>query len=145
MKQSILPYSNRRGFHVIHEKTKNTNISGQNVPTTIYPQFPTISVCLMLVVRKHQQKNDRKPLRHIPVQPLQPQVLPVHITTHHLITLTPIITTTIRAGRATINSHSTTEETGTHTTLTADTGATVSTRLRGTEGTQAMIIAVIIR
>ena len=95
----------------------------------------------MLVVRKHQQKNDRKPLRHIPVQPLRPQVLPVHITTHHLITLTPIIITTIRAGRATTNSHSTTVETGTLTMLTVDTGATVSTRLRGTEGTQAMIIA----
>ena len=112
--------------------------------TTIHPQFHTKSVCLMLVVRKHQQKNDRRPLRHIPVQPLQPQVLPVHITTHHPITLTPTIITTIRVGRATTNSHSTTEETGTHTTLTADTGATVSTRLRGTEGTQAMIIAVII-
>ena len=100
----------------------------------------------MFVVRKHQPKNDRKPLRHIPVQPLQPQVLPVHITTHHPITLTPTtITTIIRAGRATTNSLSTMEETGTRTTLTVDTGATVSTRLRGMEGTQAMIIAVIIR
>ena len=126
------------------KRHKNTYISGQNVQTTIYPQFPTVSVCLLLVVRKHQQKNDRRPLRHIPVQPLQPQVLPVHITTHHLITLTPIIITTTRAGRATTSSHSTTEETGTHTTLTVDMGATVSTRLRGTEGIQAMIIAGII-
>ena len=99
----------------------------------------------MFVVRKHQPKNDRKPLRHIPVQPLQPPVLPVQITSHHLISQTPIITTIIRAGRATTNSLSTMEETGTRTTLTVDTGATVSTRLRGMEGTQAMIIAVIIR
>ena len=128
------------------------NMKRQKVPTfqvkMCKPQS-TLSfilyVCLMLVVRKHQQKNDRRPQRHIPVQPLQPQVLPVHITTHHLITLTPTTITTIRAGRATTNSHSTTEETGTHTTLTADTEATVSTRLRGTEGTQAMIIAGTIR
>jgi len=89
--------------------------------------------------RKLQQRRDRKP-RHIPPHPQQQHI-------HHLITtrtISLVIITSIRVGRDTTNNHSTTEETGTHTTAVVDTGRTDSTPLRDMEDTQAMITVDII-